>query len=75
MYRAGEQPIEGLDHHRLAQGITEHGHRGVQVVGDLREASDVLAANRESGDVVITLGAGDVNRVCTELEGALSGHD
>ena len=73
VYRAGEHPIDGMDHHRLAQGITEHGHRGVRIANDLKNASDMLAEGRIDGDVVITLGAGDVNRVCKTLEGALRG--
>jgi len=73
VYRAGEVPIEGMDHQRLAQGIIEHGHRSVHVVENLEEAGQLIAQDRMPGDVVITLGAGDVNRVCTDLEGALSG--
>jgi UDP-N-acetylmuramate--alanine ligase len=73
VYRAGEQPIEGMDHNKLAQGMIEHGHRGVVVVDSLDEATAIVAQNRKPGDIVITLGAGDVNRVCTDLEGALSG--
>jgi UDP-N-acetylmuramate--alanine ligase len=74
VYRAGEAPIEGIDHHGLAQGMIEHGHRGVSVVEDLDEATTLLSKNRHPGDIVITLGAGDVNRVCTDLEAALNGH-
>jgi UDP-N-acetylmuramate--alanine ligase len=73
VYRAGEQPIEDLDHHKLGQGMIEHGHRGVTIVESLEEATSALTEGRESGDVVITLGAGDVNRVCSELEVALNG--
>ena len=73
VYRAGEAPIEGIDHHSLGSGMIEHGHRGVTVVEDLDEATAVLAKGRTPGDIVITLGAGDVNRVCTELEAALNG--
>jgi UDP-N-acetylmuramate--alanine ligase len=74
VYRAGEAPIEGIDHHGLAQGMIEHGHHGVSVVEDLDEATTLLSKNRHPGDIVITLGAGDVNRVCTDLEAALNGH-
>jgi UDP-N-acetylmuramate--alanine ligase len=74
IYRAGEQPIDGLDHHRLAQGMIEHGHRGVLAVDSLEEATAALQHNRQPGDIVITLGAGDVNKVCSQLEAALHGH-
>ena len=74
VYRAGEQPIEGLDHHKLAQGMIEHGHRGVTVVDSLEQATACLSENRQPGDIVITLGAGNVNEVCTTLEAALNAH-
>ena len=73
VYRAGETPIEGIDHHSLGSGMIEHGHRGVRVVENLDEATEVLSEGRTPGDIVITLGAGDVNRVCTDLEAALNG--
>ena len=53
--------------------MIEHGHRGVRVVENLEEATAVLSEGRTPGDIVITLGAGDVNRVCTDLEAALNG--
>ena len=73
VYRAGEVPIEGIDPHSLGSGMIEHGHRGVRVVESLDEATAVLSEGRTPGDIVITLGAGDVNRVCTDLEAALNG--
>ena len=74
VYAAGEARIEGVDHHRLAQGMIEHGHHGVSVVENLDEATALLTKNRQPGDIIITLGAGDVNRVCTDLGAALNGH-
>ena len=38
----------------------------------LDEATAALTDGREPGDIVITLGAGDVNRVCTDREAALN---
>ena len=71
VYRAGEKPIEGIDHHHLAQAIRDHGHRGVTVVEDLSGATAHLAQEVEPGDIVITLGAGNVNQVCAPLAEAL----
>ena len=68
IYRAGERPIPGLDQHRLAQGIAEHGHHSVQAVESLDQAADALCEQLRENAVVITLGAGDVNRICSELE-------
>jgi UDP-N-acetylmuramate--alanine ligase len=73
IYRAGESPIEGLDQERIAEEILHHGHRSVTAVGGLEQATELLAAQVGPGDVVITLGAGDVNRVCVDLPERLRG--
>ncbi len=67
VYRAGEKPIEGIDHDRIAAGMVDHGHRGVTKVDSLEEATAHLVDVTQPGDVVITLGAGDVAKVCQGL--------
>jgi UDP-N-acetylmuramate--alanine ligase len=67
VYRAGEKPIEGVDHDRIAAGMVDHGHRGVTKVDSLEEATAHLVDVTQPGDVVITLGAGDVAKVCQGL--------
>jgi len=73
IYRAGEAPIEGIDRHRMASALTHHGHRSVHTVDDLDAAVDHLADVVKPGDVVITLGAGDVNSCCGALAERLGG--
>jgi UDP-N-acetylmuramate--alanine ligase len=67
IYAAGEAPIEGLTAEALAQGIRDHGHRAVWCEAGLDEAGARLDRIIEPGDVVVCLGAGDVNRVGREL--------
>ncbi len=74
VYRAGEQPIDNIDHRKLAQSMIEHGHRGVCTVDTLDDAVSTLAEGRRPGDIIITLGAGDVNEVCTSLARRLDGN-
>ena len=73
VYAAGEEPIAGVDSERLVDGIREHGHRNAVYRGSLEEAADYLAAVVESNDLVVTLGAGNVNRVCDLLAARLKG--
>lgn len=68
---AGEAPIEGVDAVSIGRAISDRGHRGVRVVASLDEAVAALSADAREGDVVVTLGAGNVNRVCGELLEAL----
>ncbi len=72
IYRAGEKPIEGYDVYRVAGALRNHGHRSVFPAPDLAAAVSHLAEMVRPGDVVITLGAGNVNQVCGGLAAALA---
>lgn len=63
VYAAGEEPIPGVTSERLARGIAEHGHHRVRYMPDRAELSAELARAARPGDVVIALGAGDINRI------------
>jgi UDP-N-acetylmuramate--alanine ligase len=67
IYAAGEEPISGVDSDGLANSIKEHGHKQVQTVDGLERAVDVLADMVQPGDLVLTLGAGDVWKVARDL--------
>ena len=67
VYAAGEKPIEGADARRLAEAIAAHGHRDVTLVEDRKELAKAIRERVEPGDVVLTLGAGDITRTGTEL--------
>ncbi|HHO52499.1 MAG TPA: UDP-N-acetylmuramate--L-alanine ligase [Deltaproteobacteria bacterium] len=72
VYAAGEEPIEGVDHEHLAAELRDRGHRGTRAVGSLDEAVSLLTDEVTPGDIVITLGAGNVNQVVRELMERLS---
>jgi UDP-N-acetylmuramate--alanine ligase len=72
VYAAGEAPIEGATSECLAEAIRQHGHRDVTYVGSRERLLEALVARVEPGDVVITLGAGDITRTGPELLRALS---
>jgi UDP-N-acetylmuramate--alanine ligase len=67
VYAAGEAPIEGADSARLVQAIRAHGHRDVTLVPDRADLAAALADVVHQGDVVITLGAGDITLTAGEL--------
>ena len=52
---------------RLVDGIIGHGHRNVSYCGSLEETAEYLGEVVEKGDLVVTLGAGNVNQVCDLL--------
>ena len=61
VYPAGEKPIEGATGEELADAIRAHGHRAVSFVRDKKQVASALADIVEPGDLVIALGAGDIN--------------
>jgi UDP-N-acetylmuramate--alanine ligase len=63
IYAASEKPIEGVDSRGLVESIQAHGHKDVSFVADLDAVVDVLDQVVGSGDVVLTLGAGNVYQV------------
>jgi len=63
IYPASEPPTPGVSAEALAAAIAERGHRRVSYVGDLAAAARSLAEEVEEGDVVLTLGAGNVGQV------------
>jgi UDP-N-acetylmuramate--alanine ligase len=69
VYAAGEAPIEGVDHHSLLDGIKRHGHRSVVAVESLEEAVQHIRKESSDNDLVVTLGAGNVNQICSDLLG------
>jgi len=63
IYPAGEKPIEGIHAEKLYEGILHHGHRDVHYIKDLKEIAAFLTTHTRSGDMVITLGAGNIWKV------------
>ncbi len=73
VYPAGEAPIEGATGKALAAAIHAHGHHSVRYVADKKQVAAELLAVVEPGDIVILLGAGDINASARELKAALGG--
>jgi UDP-N-acetylmuramate--alanine ligase len=76
IYAASEQPIEGVTAESLVDRIRQFGHRGVEYVGTLDRGVDAVAAAAADGDLVLTLGAGNVtqagDRILEKLRGGAS---
>ena len=67
IYSAWEEPIKGVDAEWLHRGIREHGHREAILCHGHDEIVRLLLDLIKPGDVVITLGAGDIYAVGEEL--------
>jgi UDP-N-acetylmuramate--alanine ligase len=67
IYAAGEERIEGVESKALFEGVREYGHKDVTYLPNKKEIVEHLLSVMNSGDVVITLGAGDIWQVAEEL--------
>jgi len=67
IYAASEQPIPGVSAERLAEEVRKHGQRDVTYVADRNELPEHLAGIAKEGDIIITLGAGNIWQTGEEL--------
>jgi UDP-N-acetylmuramate--alanine ligase len=67
IYPAGEDRIEGVESQALFEGLREYGHKDVSYLPDKGEIVEHLLCILSPGDLVITLGAGDIWQVSEEL--------
>jgi UDP-N-acetylmuramate--alanine ligase len=68
IYAAGEAPIAGVSAAALAEGIRAHGHRHVTHLGSDRARIVAYVSDlARPGDLVVTLGAGDVGQLGPDL--------
>lgn len=70
VYGAREQPIPGVDSGLIATELAALG-RAAEVADDPADAVRRLVAQAASGDLVLTVGAGDVTRLVPEILAAL----
>jgi UDP-N-acetylmuramate--alanine ligase len=66
IYPAREQPIDGVTSSLVANALTNAGGR-LAWLGARPELADALAGEVRAGDVVVTIGAGDITKTGPEL--------
>ena len=62
VYPAGEEPIEGINAHALADGLRHHGHRMVKPVDNAADLAGNLRDIAAEGDIIVCMGAGDITK-------------
>jgi UDP-N-acetylmuramate--alanine ligase len=67
VYASRESPIPGVTGELVADAARQAGHSAVRYCPRWQDAPALLAEEVRPGDVVITLGAGDVNRLAKAL--------
>jgi UDP-N-acetylmuramate--alanine ligase len=69
VYGAREDPVDGVTGELVSEKFTDSSR--VAFISDWQQAADHIAAISQSGDIVITLGCGDVYRMIPQILSAL----
>jgi UDP-N-acetylmuramate--alanine ligase len=75
VYAAGEPPIPGVDARTLCRAIRARGRIEPVFVQDSAELARVLRATLLEGDILLTMGAGDIGALAGRLAEQLRGGD
>ncbi len=67
IYPSREKPLPGVTARLVVDAARASGHRHVQLCPDWRQAPELLAAEVVEGDLILTLGAGDIYRLAQQL--------
>ena len=67
VYPAGESPIPGADGRALCRSIRSRGQSDPIFVERFEQLTEVLTSICTEGDVLLTLGAGDIGRYVANL--------
>ena len=67
IYASRESPIAGVSALSVVEAARQSGHRHVEYCGDWRQAPENLQDEVGKGDVVLTLGAGDIYRLAEQM--------
>jgi UDP-N-acetylmuramate--alanine ligase len=75
IYAASEEPIESVSGEVLSDRIRASGHKHVMYAPTKEEAAERVLELAKSGDLVLTLGAGDIYRIGDRLKARWSGKE
>ncbi len=75
IYAASEDPIEGISGSNLAEKIRMSGHKNVIFAPTREDVVQKIIENAKAGDLVLTLGAGDLYRIDEKLVSAWTGKE
>ncbi len=67
VYPAREEPIQGVSGELIVNAAKEFGHKRVEYVADKTRVPEFLMQTKQPGDIIITMGAGDIWRFGEEF--------
>ncbi len=67
IYPAGEVPIEGVSSELIKNSIKKHDGRDVEIISNFEDIPEIAAGTAKEGDIIITLGAGDIYKAAVKI--------
>ena len=67
IYSAGEKRLDGITGRAIYEGILHTGHPAVHFLGESATPTDIILDHLHPGDLLLTLGAGDIWKTGEEL--------
>jgi UDP-N-acetylmuramate--alanine ligase len=67
IYAAREEPLPGVTSDLIAQAARRFGHKQVEYIEDADQIPALIAELAQPGDVVMTIGAGDIYRTAPKI--------
>ena len=67
IYPASESPIEGVTAQTIVDAVEAHGDVSAKVVGPVHNAHHLVGNALQAGDLLLTLGAGNVHEIGTKI--------
>ena len=67
IYPAREEPIGGVNSNLIVNEAQKHGYQNIQYIPNMDEIETYLLRNIKSGDMIITMGAGDIWMVSQKM--------
>jgi UDP-N-acetylmuramate--alanine ligase len=73
IYSADEQPITGVSSFMIADELHASGRKDAAICGDFQDASELVCDSVSRGDIVLTIGAGNVEELGRQILDSLKG--
>lgn len=67
IYGSREAPMPGVNASLIVDAARAQGYAGVELVNDMHDVPAVLAKQASAGDVVLVMGAGNINRIVPDV--------
>ncbi len=71
IYPAGEEPIPGVSGRALFEEVRQFGHKGAHFEADMRNVPALLKTLLAPNDILLVLGAGNINRIIPDIIASL----